>query len=261
MPERRLGPAEHRVDAGTLPFAAGSLDRLADLAPVEAGRMGAVDHLVVLVGRPVGLLEERPGVVEQVGRKLATGGGIELGREIGRGGGHGGRVLRAELAEDVQDTLEPERPGLDPRPVVAEQAAAFRRVVGGEELADRLERDLEVAHGDDRPGRVELATGVRSIARLRVRAGGPKQVELVVVPQGADAQAGQPGEPSDGEQVIHDAMVDPRATRESSPLARPAAPGRRTRQAGERASRRTRARPAREWAPAARFRRFVAPRA
>jgi hypothetical protein len=37
--------------------------------------------------------------------------------------------------------------------------------------------------------------------------------------QGADAQPGEPGEPSDRQQiVIHDAIVNPRAGRESSPF-------------------------------------------
>ena len=81
------------------------------LAPVVARGMGAVDHLVVLGRRPVGLLEERPGVVEQVLGELRGG---SPGRARGGVGGRSrGRVLRAELAEDVEDALEPEGAGLD----------------------------------------------------------------------------------------------------------------------------------------------------
>ena len=50
VPQRRLRPTEHGVHARALPLAAGEVDRLADadLAPVIARGMGAVDHLVVL---------------------------------------------------------------------------------------------------------------------------------------------------------------------------------------------------------------------
>ena len=78
VPERRLGPAEDRVDARALPLAAGEVDRLAaDLAPVVARGVGAVDHLVVLGRGPVGLLEQGPGVVEQVRGELAAGRRVE----------------------------------------------------------------------------------------------------------------------------------------------------------------------------------------
>ena len=169
-----------------------------------------MDHLVVLLGRPVAGLEERPGAVEQVGRELAPGRRVDLGRGGRRG--HGGRVLRRELAEDVQDALEPERPGLDPAAVVVEEAPALGRVVGREVVADGLERHLEVAQPDDRPRGLELVAAVEAVAGLWVRPGRPEQVELVVVPQRPDAQPGQPREPPDRQQVwvVHAAIVDPR---------------------------------------------------
>ena len=117
--------------------------------------------------------------------------------------GHGVGVLRAELAEDVQDALEPERPGLDPRRGAPAGAAAARPGRPSEQVADRLERDLQVAHPDDRARRLELLAPVRAVVRPLVDPRRPQQVQLVVVPQRSDAQARQPGEPSDGQQVVH----------------------------------------------------------
>ena len=64
--------AEDGVDPRALPLAAGEVDRLvAGPRPSGSARRGRVDHLVVLGGRPVGLLEQRPGVVEQVDGELS----------------------------------------------------------------------------------------------------------------------------------------------------------------------------------------------
>jgi hypothetical protein len=51
----------------------------------------------------------------------------------------------------VQDALEPERSGLDPGAAFAQEPPAFGGVVGREQLADRFQRDFEVAQPDDRP--------------------------------------------------------------------------------------------------------------
>ena len=151
VPQRRFRPAEDRVDPRALPLAARQVDRLAvrHLAPVVARGVGAVDHLVVLLRCAVGALEQRPGVVEQVGGELAARRRVELGR-FGAGGrcGHGGRVLRAELAEDVQDALEPERACLDPV------------------------RGARAGAGADRPGRRSRAARGSSRAVPRGRAAG-----------------------------------------------------------------------------------------
>ena len=142
-----------------------------------------MDHLVVLGLGPVGRLEQGPSVVEQVGHQLAARRRVDLGRGSGRG--HGGRVLRAELAEDVQDALKPERAGLDPRAVLAQDPSLLDRVVGRKQVADRLERDLEVAHPDDRPRRHELVAPIRAAVGERVDPSRTEQVRLVVMAQRA----------------------------------------------------------------------------
>ena len=152
------------------------------------------------------------------GSSSVVSGAVTVGR-------HRGRVLRAGLAEDVQDTLESERPGFDADSVRLKEPLARRRVIAGEVVADRLQRDLEVAQPDDGPSRLELVSSVQPIARERIRSRRPEQVEFVVVPQGTHAQPGQPGEPPDREKVaqvfvVHAAIVDLRPTRESSALRR-----------------------------------------
>lgn len=77
--------------------------------------------------------------------------------------------------------LEPEGPGVDARAMLLQESSAAGRVVRGEDLADRIEGDLGVAHPGARPGRHELLTPVPAVARERVDPGGPEEVELVVV--------------------------------------------------------------------------------
>ena len=67
----RLAAAEHGEDPGELPLAARLVLRLLrGLAPVIPGRVGGVDHRIVLVGRALRLLQERPGVVEEIDAEL-----------------------------------------------------------------------------------------------------------------------------------------------------------------------------------------------
>ena len=70
--ERRLGAAEHRVDARDLPLAASEVRLRSDLAPVVAGGVRGVDHLVVLLRRAIRQLDQRPDMVEEVDRQLAA---------------------------------------------------------------------------------------------------------------------------------------------------------------------------------------------
>ncbi len=51
--ERRLGPAEDRVDPRALPLAPREVLGRADLPPVVRRRVGGVDQLVDLLGRPL----------------------------------------------------------------------------------------------------------------------------------------------------------------------------------------------------------------
>src|SRR6187402_1216903 len=117
----------------------------------------------------------------------------------------------------MDETLESERPRFEPSTVLLEEPPPLGRVVRPLVRADRLERHLELAQVDDRPRPLELVAVVRAIARVGVHPGGPQQVQLVVMPQRPDRQAGKTREAADDEQVrVHASIVDPRATRESS---------------------------------------------
>jgi glycopeptide antibiotics resistance protein len=67
--QRRLGPAEHRVHPGDLPFTASEVcrGRRRNLTPVIAGGMRGVNHAVIVLPGPVLLLHQPPGLVEQLG--------------------------------------------------------------------------------------------------------------------------------------------------------------------------------------------------
>src|SRR4051812_22103841 len=99
-----------------------------------------------------------------------------------------------------------------------EPSLAVGGVVGGEDGPDVLERQLQLAQPRDRPGGLELSAPVAAVARELVDVRRPEDVELVVMTERADAQPGEPGEPTDRQQVIvHVAIVNPRAGRESRP--------------------------------------------
>jgi hypothetical protein len=88
-----------------------------------------------------------------------------------------------------------------------------------DDLADLLDRETVPAQHRDLPGAPSLLPPVPAIAGRRVDGGREQQAHLVVVPQGGDGQAGQPGEPPDRHQlvVVHDSTLGPRVTRESRP--------------------------------------------
>ena len=173
-----------------------------------------MEHLVVLLARPVGVLEERPRVVEQADRECAAGRVVEL---RGDGWTAHDRVSFRDAGDVVEDALEAMGPGLDPGAVAVEAPLALGRVVDRENLADLVERHLQLAQPADDLGGLELLGPVAAVARERVDVGRPEQVELVVVPERADAQPGEPRELPDREEVIgHVGIVDPRVGRESS---------------------------------------------
>ena len=117
----------------------------------------------------------------------------------------------------VEDALEAVCPGLDPGSVSREASGTGCRVVDGEHVADLVERQLQLAQSGDRPRGLELFPAVTPITGEPIDLGRPKQVELVVMTKGADAQPGKPGELTDRQQVvIHARIVNPSVGRESS---------------------------------------------
>ena len=144
-----------------------------------------MEHLVVLVRGPVGVLEERPRVVEQADRKCAAGRVVEL-----RGDGRTAhdRVSFRDAGDVVEDALEAMGAGLDPGAVAVEPPLALGRVVDRKNLADLVERHLQLAQPADDLGGLELLGPVAPVAGERVDVGRPEQVELVVVAERADAQ-------------------------------------------------------------------------
>ena len=151
---------EHRVDPRAQPLAAGEVDRLADLAPVVARRVGAVDHLVGLGRRAVGLLEERPGVVVEVdARARRLGGRVELASDGGRGVAHDRSLSFTHWPHDVEDALEADRPGLDPAAV---GSPASRRRSAGSSVASSSRIS---SSGISRSRRRAIVRAVSSCAR------------------------------------------------------------------------------------------------
>jgi hypothetical protein len=117
----------------------------------------------------------------------------------------------------VQDALEPGGPCLDPGSVIAQQPALEGRVVRAQQLPDRVERHLQIAEPDDGPRRLELSVLVQPVATRRVDPGRPEQVQLVVVAERPDGQSGQPGEPTDAQQLVHQGILNPPVAGESRP--------------------------------------------
>lgn len=73
------------VDAGDLPLADAKIGGVADLAPVITGSVCAVDHGIRIGSGAVGLLHERPRLVEEVHGEAAV-------NFRGDGSGHGRRI-------------------------------------------------------------------------------------------------------------------------------------------------------------------------
>ena len=190
VPQGRLGPAQDRVDAGALPLPAGEVHRLPDLAPVVARGVGGVEHLVVLHRRPVGRLEQRPDVIEEVHGDLSLGGRVQRRRRRDGSLGHDRFLV---IDGSVQPMDLPLRPGQQcgqTRPVRDEQALSLRGI-GPDDRTNLRQREVELAKAGDQSSVLELGSVVGAVRRLRIDPCRDEQVELVVVAQRADAQAGQ----------------------------------------------------------------------
>ena len=81
--ERGFGPAQDRVDAGDLPFAANLVHGLADAQPVVEGRVRGVHHHLVLLDGPCGLFQQAPDHVEETLGELSLGVFVEQGIVVG----------------------------------------------------------------------------------------------------------------------------------------------------------------------------------
>ncbi len=97
-------------------------------------------------------------------------------------------------------------PRLSPATLLGEAPSALGGIVDFEDLADILDRDLEISQPPDRAGDVELVPAVAPIAREPIHVGRSKEVELVVVPERADREAREPGELPDRDQVLLGAL-------------------------------------------------------
>jgi hypothetical protein len=117
------------------------------------------------------------------------------------GCGHERFPFLAELAGDVEEVGEPVDACLEATLVLAEAAPPVGGIVRTEDIANVLDRDLEVAQPADRPGDLELVRAIAAVAGEPIDIGGPQQAELVVVPEGADREPGQPGESPDRDQI------------------------------------------------------------
>jgi hypothetical protein len=87
--QRGLGPAEDRVDAGDQPFPASQVHRgrFGDLAPVVARGVRGVDHAIVVRPGPPLLVQQPPGLVEQLtGQQFLVGDAAGARRALGAHG-------------------------------------------------------------------------------------------------------------------------------------------------------------------------------
>ncbi|HLK76592.1 MAG TPA: DMT family transporter [Streptosporangiaceae bacterium] len=87
--QRGLGPAENRVDPGDQPFPASQVHRgrFGDLAPVVARGVRGVDHAIVVRPGPPLLVQQPPGLVEQLtGQQFLVGDAAGARRALGAHG-------------------------------------------------------------------------------------------------------------------------------------------------------------------------------
>jgi hypothetical protein len=183
--QRRLAAAQHGVDAGNLPLAAGGVLRPAHLQPVVQRGVCPVDHQGILVRGAVLLLHQPPGRIEQRGGEVAV-------RHVGAGCGHDvchgvpirvGGIGVGEVVDRVQDPLKPGNPRLDAPPMLP-QGGTERGRIGheGEQPADLLQRQLQLAQPADQPGPVDLLGAEEPVPGGRVDGGRGEQADAVVVP-------------------------------------------------------------------------------
>ena len=199
------GPAQDRVDAGALPLPAGEVHRLPDLAPMVARGVGGVQHLVVLHRRSVGRLEQRPDVIEQVDGDLSLGDRVQRRRRRDGCLGHDRFLVVDGSVQPMDLPLSPGQERGQPRSMGDEQALSLHGV-GADHGTDLGQREVQLAKASDQSGVLELRSCVRAVRRLRIDPCRDEQVELVIVAQRTDAQAGQAGESPDRQQLVHDAQ-------------------------------------------------------
>jgi len=184
--------------------------------------VGGVDHLVGLGRRSVGLVDELPGVIEEVDPEAAMGRGVDVS---GVGGlvGHEMLLSGADLGQVMEDEVEAVRARLDLRPMLRNAAALLGWVVAGQDGPDLVDRQLEVAQAPDGPGCFQLIPPITPVRRQPIDVGWPQDPELVVVAERPDRKPRQAREAPDRDQLVgaliqcHASIVDPRAGRESSP--------------------------------------------
>ncbi len=87
-----------------------------------------------------------------------------------------------------------------------------------DDLADLLDGQVVPAQHPDLPGALGLPAAVPTVPGYRIHRSRRQQADLVVVPERADRQPGQPGEPPDSHQlvVIHGTTIGPPVTQEST---------------------------------------------
>ena len=152
--------------------------------------MGGVEHLVVLHLRSVGRLEQRPDVIEEVHGDLSLGGGIKRRRRRDGSLGHDRFLVIDGSIQPMDLPLSPGEECAQPRSVRDEEALSLRGV-GPDDRTDLGQREVQLPQTGDQSSVLELRSVVGAVRRLRIDPCRDEQVELVVMTQRTDAQAGQ----------------------------------------------------------------------
>ena len=130
--------------------------------------------------------------------------------------GQGGRRALEQVAEGGHGRLGLEEIVFQPGQVHGDELVSGVDVRGLQHGADLLQRHVEVAEAtDDLCGR-DLLDAVTAVARARVDLHRGQEPELVVVPEGLDAEVRGPGEISDGQRRCHASSFNSPSGGESS---------------------------------------------
>src|SRR3954452_18646800 len=185
---------QHAVDPRALPLAPHLVGRGPDLAPVVPGRVGHVQHAVVVGGGPPLLLHQLPGAVEQRSGETPVVEDLRFVTHLGCS------FVGQHVSDLVQVPAQPRHPRFEVALVCRQDGRHAGRV--GEATPDVVQRQVDGAQPGDEPGRSDLLRGVPAGPRA-VHPARNEQADAVVMPQRLRGQPGAARELSHAERTVH----------------------------------------------------------